>query len=239
VKAFLLAAGHGTRLRPYTDSVPKCLLPIRGVPILEIWLSICRRHGISDILVNTHAHAAAVADFVRRYRNGIRITLREEPKLFGSAGTLLENREWLAGDDRFWVFYADVLTSANLLPMVDFHFPDTVATLGVYSVPDPQRCGIVSMDRDRVITEFIEKPTVPSGNLAFAGIMVGTQRLLDTIPHKPEADIASDVLPRLAGRMRAFPINAFLLDIGTRENYEAAQHIWPGLPNTLIEARAS
>jgi mannose-1-phosphate guanylyltransferase len=207
--------------------------------MLEIWLSICRRHGISDILVNTHAHAAAVADFVRRYRNGIRITLREEPKLFGSAGTLLENREWLAGDDRFWVFYADVLTSANLLPMVESHSPDTVATLGVYSVPDPQRCGIVSMDRDRGVTEFIEKPAVPSGNLAFAGIMVGTQRLLDAIPLKPEADIALDVLPRLAGRMRAFPINAFLLDIGTSENYEAAQHIWPGLPNTLIEARTS
>lgn len=236
MKAFLLAAGHGTRLHPYTDSVPKCLLPIRGVSMLEIWFSICRRHGISDILVNTHAHAAAVADFVRGYRNGIRITLRDEPKLFGSAGTLRANREWLAAEDRFWVFYADVLTSANLLPMIEFHSPDDAATLGVYSVPDPQRCGIVSMDGDQVITDFIEKPAVPSGNLAFAGIMVGTQRLLDAIPHKPEADIALDVLPRLAGRMRAFRINAFLLDIGTRENYEAAQHLWPGLPDTLIEA---
>ena len=237
MKAFVLAAGHGTRLRPYTESVPKCLLPIQGVPMLEIWLSICRQHGISDILVNTHAHAPAVADFVRRYRNGIRVTLREEPKLFGSAGTLRANRDWLAGDDRFWVFYADVLTSANLHPMLESHVADDAATLGVYAVPDPQRCGIVSMDRDCLITEFIEKPAVPSGNLAFAGIMVGTQLLLDAIPHKPETDIALDVLPRLAGRMHGFPISAFLLDIGTRENYEAAQLTWPGLSNSLIEAQ--
>jgi NDP-sugar pyrophosphorylase family protein len=89
-----------------------------------------------------------------------------------------------------------------------------------------------------VIINFAEKPKVPASNLAFAGIMMGTQRLLDAIPLKPEADIASDVLPCLVGHMRAFPIHTFLLDIGTRENYEAAQHSWPGLPNTLIEACA-
>jgi mannose-1-phosphate guanylyltransferase len=229
MKAFLLAAGHGTRLRPYTDSLPKCLLPIQGVPMLEIWLCLCRKYGISEVLVNTHAHSGAVLDFVRKWRNGIEVTVIEETQLFGSAGTLRANRGWLGSDETFWVFYADVLTHANLDAMLKFHSPDSAATLGVYSVPDPERCGIVCVDQDRVITDFVEKPHMPKSHWAFAGIMIGTTELLRSIPEKSGADIAFDVLPRLVGRMRAFPISEFLIDIGTLENYQQAQTIWPGL----------
>src|SRR5258708_7217878 len=73
MKAFLLAAGHGTRLRPLTDSVPKCLLPVRGVPILQIWLEICRRLGIDQVLVNLHAHANAVRAFVDKESKDINV----------------------------------------------------------------------------------------------------------------------------------------------------------------------
>src|SRR5215475_8147306 len=134
MKAFLLAAGHGTRLKPYTNLTPKCLLPIAGTPMLAIWLSLCRRYGVSQVLVNTHAHAAAVVEFIRNWGNGIEVTVREEPELFGSTRTLGANREWIGGDDAFWVFYADVLTNANLLAMHMFHSPQSAATLGVYSV---------------------------------------------------------------------------------------------------------
>jgi len=235
MKAFLLAAGHGTRLRPYTDSVPKCLLPIQGVPMLEIWLSLCREYGISDVLVNTHAHSDAVVDFVGKWRDGIRVTVIEEPQLFGSAGTLRENRAWLGSDDKFWVFYADVLTRTNLNAMLEFHSSQSAATLGVYSVPDPGRCGIVCTDQDQVITDFVEKPDVPKSHLAFAGIMIGTAELLHAIPEKSGSDIAFDVLPRLVGRMRAFQISEFLMDIGTLENYQAAQRTWPGLAESHSE----
>lgn len=235
MKAFLLAAGHGTRLRPYTESVPKCLLPIQGVPMLEIWLSLFREYGISEVLVNTHAHADAVIEFVRNCRSGMRVTVIEEPHLFGSAGTLRENRDWLGSDDKFWVFYADVLTRANLDVMRKFHSPQSAATLGVYSVPDPRRCGIVCVDQNQVITDFVEKPSAPKSHLAFAGIMIGTAEMLRTIPEKSGADIAFDVLPRLVGRMRAFPIPEFLMDIGTLENYHAAQTTWPGLGGSRTE----
>jgi mannose-1-phosphate guanylyltransferase len=228
MKAFLLAAGHGTRLRPFTNTVPKCLVPIRGIPMLEIWLSLCRHHGISEVLVNTHSHSDAVVDFVGKWRDGVRVTVIEEPNLFGSAGTLRENRKWLGPDHQFWVFYADVLTRANLSAMFKFHSPRYAATLGVYSVPDPERCGIVCIDRDQVITDFVEKPTVPKSQWAFSGIMIGTTALLSAIPEKSGADIAFDVLPRLVGRMRAFPISEFLMDIGTLKNYQRAQSTWPG-----------
>jgi mannose-1-phosphate guanylyltransferase len=196
--------------------------------MLEIWLSLCRQYDVSEVLINTHAHAAAVVNFARKWRNGVEVTVIEEAQLFGSAGTLRANRDWLGGDEKFWIFYADVLTRANLKAMLDFHSPQSAATLGVYSVPDPERCGIVCVDQDQVITDFAEKPTVPKTHWAFSGIMIGTGQLLQAIPEKPGADIAFDVLPRLVGRMRAFPIAEFLIDIGTLENYQKAQTTWPG-----------
>jgi mannose-1-phosphate guanylyltransferase len=229
MKAFLLAAGLGTRLRPYTDTIPKCLLPVGGVPILEIWLDLCRSHQISQVLVNTHAHANAVKSFVHARDFGVQIRVVEEQELFGSAGTLRYNRKWLAGDTKFWVLYADVLTSADLSAMLRSHSPDSAATLGVYSVPDPQRCGIVSVNQELMVTGFVEKPASPASNLAFAGILIGTQQLIDAIPDKPHADLAYDVLPNLAGKMHAYRISSYLLDIGTIENYAIAQETWQGL----------
>lgn len=86
MKAFLLAAGNGTRLRPLTDSVPKCLLPIQGVPLLEIWLNNCKFAGITDVLVNAHAHAGAIRKFATEQETGVRIHIAQEPELLGSAG---------------------------------------------------------------------------------------------------------------------------------------------------------
>jgi len=233
MKAFLLAAGHGTRLRPYTDATPKCLLPVCGVPMLNIWLALSRRFGISDILVNTHAHAAEVKEFVDKWRDGVRVTVVEEPELHGSAGTLLVNREWIEEEDKFWVFYADVLTNINLGAMMDSHIPGSAATLGLYSVPDPERCGIATLAEDGTIVEFVEKPPQPRGNLAFAGLMLATPELLNAIPKKAGADIAFDVIPRLLGRVHGYRIPEFVMDIGTIENYHLAQKTWPGIPGAL------
>ncbi len=234
MKAFLLAAGHGSRLRPYTDNTPKCLLPIRGTPMLEIWLSLCRRYGITDVLVNTHAHASAVKEFVSRWRDGVRVSVVEEQELYGSAGTLLANRDWVVGEHPFWVFYGDVLTNANLATMLAFHQRTSVATLGLYAVPDPQRCGIATLDADGTISSFVEKPARPVGNLAFAGLLLAMPDLLDAIPQKRGADIGFDVLPRLVGLMRGYKIPEFVLDIGTLENYESAQKRWPGLESGAL-----
>src|SRR5256885_7453599 len=121
MKAFLLAAGHGTRLRPLTDSMPKCLLPIRGVPILRIWMDLCRRYGIDEVLINIHAHSDIVREFLNRNSDGIKVRVSEEQILLGSAGTLLANRSWVGADSEFWILYADVLTRANLERILEVH----------------------------------------------------------------------------------------------------------------------
>jgi mannose-1-phosphate guanylyltransferase len=231
MKAFLLAAGNGTRLRPITDSVPKCLAPIGGVPMLKIWLEVCRKAGVAEVMVNLHSHAELVRNWLRQNGNGVRVRLSEEVTLLGSAGTILSNREWVSCDQCFWILYADVLTNANLGTMLEFHRSRSLAaTLGLYQVPDPSRCGIVSFDEQKVVREFVEKPANPAGNWAFSGVMIGTPKLLDRIPPRFPVDLGFDVLPQLVGQMLAYPISDFLLDIGTLENYKAAQRSWPGLP---------
>jgi mannose-1-phosphate guanylyltransferase len=231
MKAFLLAAGHGTRLRPLTDHVPKCLVPIQGVTILDIWIELCRRAGVSELFVNLHAHADAVRTALGQADRGIKVRLSEEKVLLGSAGTLLSNRDWVASEPEFWVLYADVLTTADLSKMIAFHRSHRPpATIGLYQVNNPSQCGVVAFDSNQVVREFVEKPLEPRGNWAFSGLLIGTPELLDVIPPKLPADLGYHVLPRLVGRMMAYPISDYLVDIGTLERYEAAQTSWPGLP---------
>lgn len=229
MKAFLLAAGHGTRLRPLTDSIPKCLVPIRETPLLGIWLELCRRSGVDEILINLHSHADVVEEYLRKKNLGIRVELSRETVLLGSAGTLRANRQWVRDETCFWILYADVLTTADLRRMWQFHLKrKPVATLGVYAVPDPQRCGIVEFDQDGTVQGFVEKPAEPTSHWAFSGVMVGTPELLDSIPASEPADLGFDVLPRLADKCVAYTIGDYLLDVGTIENYRLAQETWPG-----------
>jgi len=238
MKAFLLAAGNGTRLRPLTDSVPKCLLPVRGVPLLEIWLNNCEAAGITDVLVNTHAHAETVRKFAAEQKTGVRIRIAEEPELLGSAGTLAKNREFVSGEEPFVVLYADVLTNINLRRMLDFHQQKRLpATLGIYQVPDPTRCGIVAMEENEVIQKFAEKPLRPVSNWAFAGVMIAGSELFNFLPDHRPADLGFDVLPKMIGKMDAYKISEYLLDIGTLSNYQHAQESWPGLPQPQSSAR--
>jgi mannose-1-phosphate guanylyltransferase len=229
MKAFLLAGGLGTRLRPLTDSTPKCLLPVQGTPLLQIWFDIFRQYSIDEVLINVHSHGDAVRSFIDEHKVSLKVHLFEETALLGSAGTVLANREWVSKEQSFWVFYADVLTTTNLNHMLAFHSSrGQIATIGVYEVPDPSRCGIVQVDERGVVLDFVEKPKAPVGNLAFSGLMVATPALLDEIPDTSPADLGFHVLPQMVGRMAAYRIPDFIIDIGTLETYRAAQENWPG-----------
>jgi mannose-1-phosphate guanylyltransferase len=198
--------------------------------MLEIWLELCGRAGIDEVFINLHAHSDVVRATIGQHQNGVKVVFCEEQDLLGSAGTLLANRDWVAGEPEFWVFYADVLTNLDLTRMLVFHRARRpVATIGVYKVADPERCGITLVDEHFVVREFTEKPANPRSDLAFSGVLIATPELLGAIPTDIPADLGFHVLPRLVGRMLAYPISEYLLDIGTMENYTAAQSTWPGL----------
>ena len=230
MKGFLLAAGNGERLRPLTNHIPKCLVPIRGVPLLAIWLEMCRQHGIAEVLINTHSHAEAITDYLENSESVPKMHLSHENLLLGSAGTLLANRRWTDKENDFWIFYGDVLTNINLTRMLEFHRQKKqIATMGVYKVSNPTQCGIVTIDQNCTVQAFEEKPRNPSGNLAFAGILIATPVIFDLIPNVLPVDIGFHLLPKLVGQMAAYPISEYLVDIGTPTNYDYAQLTWPGL----------
>ncbi|HXM63377.1 MAG TPA: nucleotidyltransferase family protein [Terriglobales bacterium] len=230
MKAFLLAAGHGTRLRPITDSIPKCLVPIRGVPLLKIWLQVCARSGIDEVLINLHSNADTVRHALRDELMPVKVRVVDEEVLLGSAGTVYANRDWVKGEAAFWILYADVLTTSDLRSMADFHQSRRpLATLGLYQAPNPKGCGIAVCDADGVIQDFEEKPKNPRSSWAFSGLMLASSMILEIGPKHHPADIAFDLLPRLVGKMLGYPIHDYLCDIGTIENYQQAQTTWPGL----------
>jgi mannose-1-phosphate guanylyltransferase len=240
MKAFLLAGGHGTRLRPITDTMPKCLVPIRGTPMLSIWLDLCLRSGISEVLINLHAHAETIERYLRELKSPVKVRVVHEDQLLGSAGTLAANRAWVEADSAFWILYSDVLTKTSLRRMGEFHAQHGgLATLGLYQVPDPSRCGVAITDENGVIVDFEEKPQVPRSSWVFSGLMVASPGVFDLIPRCVPADIGFHVLPRMLGKMMAYPIEDYLLDIGTMPNYERAQITWPGSASQSCQAETN
>jgi len=239
MKAFLLAAGKGTRLKPYTDSIPKCLIPIHGRPLLGIWLDHLREQNIRDVLINTHHHAHQVDDFVRGYshRRDMRIVLSNEPELLGSAGTIRHCRDFVDSEADFMIFYADNLTNVNLKRFATFHQncrgKKGILTMGLFHSSNPSACGIAELDPDQKIVAFSEKPVEPRSDLANAGIYMASREIFEYFPEASPnplnsvLDFGHHVLPLLAGRMYGFPIAEYLRDIGTIESYRQALTEWP------------
>ena len=232
MKAFLLAAGRGERLRPLTDFVPKCLLRIDGQPLLQIWLEHLLRSGIDEVLINTHWLATMIEDFVGTWvagNSGLKIRLFYEPILLGSAGTLLANREW-AGHEPFFIIYGDNLPRLDLSQMMACHKKSRQPlTIRVYRGADPERAGIVCLDEKDIVIDFEEKPAVPKSDLGAGGIYVADYRMFDFFPSLPPGetrqvlDLSRHVLPRMTGRMKAYVNGGSALDLGTRNSYLAAR----------------
>jgi mannose-1-phosphate guanylyltransferase len=229
VKAFLLAAGIGSRLRPITDTMPKCMVPIDGQPLLDIWLDSLDRAGVSEVMVNLHH----LPDVVRRHLDqragppAVRTFF--EHQLLGSAGTLAANRAWVGTEEMFLACYADNLTDFDLGSLVEAHRDGGgLATLTVFHSETPSAGGVVEVDESGAVIGFTEKPADPVSDLVNAGMYAFHPGVLDAIGNPP-SDIGYDLLPWLVGRARAIPVEGYLRDVGTIEGYHRALQEWPAL----------
>jgi mannose-1-phosphate guanylyltransferase len=229
MKAYLLAAGLGTRLRPITDGTPKCLLRIAGVPLLDIWLDALSGSGVDEVLVNTHHLADQVRAHVSARPGPPAVHLVEEPELLGSAGTLRANRDFVAGEEMFLTVNADNLTDFDIGVLVDAHRAGgAIATLSLFRAARPSECGIVEVD-DGVVVGYVEKPTDPPSDLANAGIYAFHPSVLDEIAGPAPKDIGYDLLPLLVGRARAVNLDGcYFIDIGTPAALRRAADEWEG-----------
>ncbi|RMF03781.1 MAG: nucleotidyltransferase family protein [Chloroflexi bacterium] len=227
MKAMILSAGEGTRLRPLTLTTPKPMLPVGGRPLLEHIILNLQRCGISDIGINLYHLPEKVIDYFGTGRQlGVNIRYSVETTLLGSAGGVKR----LAGffDQTFVVYYGDVFTFANLRPMIELHRQSGApVTMGLYRVPDPWNRGIVELDSNKSIVRFVEKPPkdLAFSNLANAGIYVLEPEILNWIPANTHYDFGHDVFPNLLAqgvKVAGYVINEPIIDIGLPEKYAEA-----------------
>lgn len=227
MKAFLLAAGTGSRLRPITDHTPKCLLPIGGTPLLDLWLDALHRAEVDEVLVNLHHLADVVLEHLRARTGPPTVHTAFEPELLGSAGTIRHHRAWVQDEEFFLAVNADNLTDFGLGDLIASHRGSGVeATVTVFRAEDPSQCGVVEVDASGLVTAFTEKPQTPTGDLANAGMYAFSPSVLCDIDATPPNDIGYDLLPCLVGRARVLPLEGYFCDIGTPAAYEQALRDW-------------
>jgi mannose-1-phosphate guanylyltransferase len=227
MRAVLLAAGKGTRLRPLTNSVPKCLVPIRGKPLLGYWFDLLFQAGLEQVLVNTHYLPDQVRGFVSSSRWRERIELAHESDLLGTAGTILSNKDFFQNSP-FLVAHADNLARFDVNAFLNRHRQRPTGvdiTMMTFDTDAPQSCGIVEEDAQGIVTGFHEKIPNPPGRRANAAVYVFEPRVVDFIAglNKATPDISLDVLPAFMGRICTFHNMDYLRDIGSPESLAAAE----------------
>jgi mannose-1-phosphate guanylyltransferase len=232
LKALLLAAGLGTRLRPLTDVLPKCLMPVCGRPLLGYWLLLLRDAGITEIVVNCHHHGELVERFISRSPFASIVTLVREPELLGTGGTLLHNRELLAGGP-ILVAHADNLSLFDPQHFLNAHRtrPDVAElTMMTFDSDAPQDCGIVERDERGLVICFHEKVATPPGNRANAAVYIVESAVLELLDSfgKTVIDFSTEVVPRFLGRISTFHNDVYHRDIGTLDSLLRAQFEYPG-----------
>ena len=221
----LLAGGLGTRLRPLTDTVPKCLVEIAGRPLLDYWFQALREAGITDVLVNNHHLPDAVRGFLDAKRaEGFHTSEAYEPVLLGSAGTVSHNRAWADDADDVLIIYADNLSSLDVKAFMASHRAHGLPmTMLLFHAPNPKACGIAEVDTTGRIVDFVEKPAQPKSDLANAGVYAVTAAAWREMADAKAFDLGFDVLPKFVGRMQGHVHEGYHRDIGNLDALEAAR----------------
>ncbi len=227
MKTLLLAAGLGSRLRPITDHVPKCLVIIQGKPLLSYWLDMLLANGIDRVLVNTHHLPGAVKAFVEQSGWIHQIDMVYEPFLLGTGGTVLSNQNYFS-DQPFMVAHADNLTRFDVKRFIDAHenrASGTDITMMTFKSDAPQSCGIVELDSRGVVQKFHEKVDKPPGDLANAAVYIFEPTVIDFLVSlgRDFVDISTEVLPAYLGRIQSFLNDDYHRDIGTPKSLALAE----------------
>ena len=226
MRALLLAAGTGSRLRPLTNTTPKCLVAVHGRPLLDYWLDLVFEGHIQRALVNTHWLADQVRAHVAASPWRSRVDLVHEDQLLGTGGTILANRDWF-GRDAFLVAHADNLTDFNVARLISAHRnrpADCVMTMLAFRTDDPASCGILELDPQNRVTAFHEKVKSPPGNLANGAVYVFEPDVIEDIARlgKSAVDLSTEIIPNYIGRILSVETDGYHRDIGNPESLRRA-----------------
>ena len=234
INALLLAAGYGTRLRPFTLTTPKCLASVGGKPIIENWIEALEETSCNIARINTHYLADKVVEHIDQLNNrNMKIELVHEPELLGTAGTLLANRDLFSNSSGLLI-HADNAMKGSLNEFIDAHNkrPDDCAlTMLTFKTREPQKCGIVELDSQGRMIAFHEKKQDPPGNIANGAVYAFDASFIREIEklekeEGPLKDFSCDVLPRMVGRVATWMTDDIYIDIGSQESLLEAQRLW-------------
>ncbi|CAM5660241.1 mannose-1-phosphate guanyltransferase [Streptomyces viridifaciens] len=229
MKAVVMAGGEGTRLRPMTSSMPKPLLPVANMPIMEHVLRLLKRHGLSDTVVTVQFLASLVKNYFGDGEElGMHLTYAHEETPLGTAGSV-KNAEDALKDDSFLVISGDALTDFDLTKLIDYHrSKNALVTVCLTRVPNPLEFGITITDEEGRVERFLEKPTWGQvfSDTVNTGIYVMEPEVFDYVAAGESVDWSSDVFPQLlkeGKRVYGYVAEGYWEDVGTHESYGKAQ----------------
>jgi NDP-mannose synthase len=233
MKAVVLAGGKGTRLAPYTKILPKPLMPIDDMPILEILLRQMKRAGIDEVVL-TVGHLAELlrAFFQNGERLGLKIRYSYEERPLGTAGplSLIEGL-----DETFLVTNGDVLTTLNFKELVKYHNDSgAIATIAMHKRQVHVDLGVIERDASNQITGYIEKPSYDFH--VSMGIYIFDPRVLTYIPRGEYMDFPDLVLRliRAGERVMGYPFGGYWQDLGRADDYEQAVQDFESLRSQIL-----
>jgi len=225
MRAMIMAAGIGTRLRPVTDVLPKPMVPIANRPALYHILSLLKRHGITEVVINLHHLPELITDYLGDGSAlGMEIAYSFERELLGTAGGVKNNAAFL-GEDTFLVMSGDALTDADLTGLVSAHRRNgSIATMSVKEVADPSEYGVVVADDEGRVVGFQEKPTIEEARsrLCNCGMYVFEPEILSHIPEGQFDDFGKRLFPDLLKQgvpFHACTIDEYWSDVGNLKEY--------------------
>lgn len=195
----ILAAGKGTRLRPLTNNLPKCMVSLAGKPILEHNIQWLRGYGVTEFMINLHYLPDVVTEYFGDGSHfGVRIEYSFEADLLGTAGAVRQASEFVDGPIFIW--YGDNLSNCHLDHLWELHSRrGATATIALHYRKDPTQSGIVDLGENSRITRFLEKPRPEQvfSHWVNAGIFVTEPEVLLSIPAKGACDFGRDVFPAM------------------------------------------
>jgi NDP-sugar pyrophosphorylase family protein len=240
MKAMILAAGLGTRLRPLTETKPKALIEVNGKPILEIIILRLKKYGFRDIIINVHHHYKQVLDFVKSHHNfGVNIQISDEREQILETGGGIKKASWfLDGSESFLVHNVDVISDIDLKEIYDFHYQrKPLATLAVKDKDSARSllfdntyrlCGWENRDTgaSRVIGNVMEKDRTRIG---FCGIHVIDPLIFKYMGEKEKFSIITTYMNAAADQIiYGYPVEENLwIDIGSFKQLDYAKSIAP------------
>lgn len=229
-QAFILAGGHGLKMRPFTYEMPKSMIPIHNRPLLEHTIELLRNNNIRDIYIAIDYLGGKIKEyFGDGAKFGVKITYVESKKPLGTAGALLDAKKHL-NHSPFLLIHGDVIADIDLTDMIDFFEEEKgIATMALTSVEDPSSYGAVRLRGSRIV-EFSEKPKseARTSRLINAGIYIMNPNIFSYIPQKKTPSLEQDVFPKIVseGKMIGYHFAGSWFDISTPKSYERAIREW-------------